>query len=175
MESALPDSQIATRQGVVNRPLFVYYKKYDNLATAGAPMMLSTMTRQHRLVSLPLMAALVVSWCLLLCSMPMAQAAELQEPTPTSHAEQPPCHGEADTLSHDSHGTTTSNADQCPSCEAQPEPASSAAASAMILSTLDWMQALSAPPISTTVAANAPPDQPPPPARLHLIKAVFLI
>jgi len=152
------------------------------LTLTGADSMLSTMTRQHRLLSLPLMAALVVSWCLLLCSMPLAQATEAQESAPTSHAEQPPCHGEASEVGHEGHvsheghqGQSVTAAQDCPSCEAQPEPASSAAASAMILSTLDWMQALSAPPISTAVAASSPPDQPPPPARLHLIKAVFLI
>lgn len=138
-------------------------------------MTLSTMTRQHRLLSLPLMAALVLSWCLLLCGMPAAQAAEVHEPAPASQTEQPPCHGDASDTRHDSHDLVSSTGDDCPSCEAQPEPASSAAASAMILSTLDWMQALSAPPISTRVTTHTPPDQPPPPARLHLIKAVFLI
>jgi hypothetical protein len=45
----------------------------------------------------------------------------------------------------------------------------------MILSTLDWMHSLTAPPHAAAVVATLPPHSHPPPARLHLLKAVFLI
>lgn len=143
-------------------------------------MTLSALQRQHRSLSLPLAAVLMLSWCLLLCGMPQAQAqadaghghgapVESMQDSAASASESghPPCHDETP-------GDVTAD-EECPSCEAQPESAGSASASAMILSTLDWMQSLSAPAVSVNLAPIHLPEHPSPPARLHLVKSVFLI
>lgn len=140
------------------------------------------MVQQHRRLSAPLVVALVLSWCLLLCGMPSVEAAEGQSGhSDAVHSEHAPaaesgapCHGDmaSETAEAEAHSHV---GDDCESCDSQPEPASGAGVSAMILSTLDWMLSLNAPPVRTDVVAALPSDSPPPPARLHLIKAVFLI
>ncbi len=142
-------------------------------------MILSNLTRQHRLLSAPLMGVLVVSWCLLLCTMPL-QAAVLE--VPHHHAGEPvgaqeampPCHGDKG-AAHAGATEATPVDHDCVNCAAEPESATSASVPAMIFYTLDWMQSLTAPAVTVASSAPLPPDTHPPPARLHLLKAVFLI
>ncbi|MDQ2077088.1 hypothetical protein [Marinimicrobium sp. ABcell2] len=135
-------------------------------------MVLSSFVQRRRSCVFPLMATLVVSWCLLLCAS-IAQA----EPHGDIHvaAEAPvheaPCHG-----ANDNHASAEeTHAQDCPNCDAQPEQAGSGSAPQVILHLVDWFGSLLAPQTPTYTVAIHPNPPPPPSDRLHLVKGVFLI
>jgi hypothetical protein len=136
-------------------------------------MYLSSLVQRRRSCVFPLMATLVVSWCLLLCAS-IAQA----EPHGDSHlaAEAPvqeaPCHGAGK-----NHVTTeeTQSDHDCPNCSAEPEQAGSGSAPQVILHLVDWFGSLLAPQAPRYAVTIQPSPPPPPSDRLHLVKGVFLI
>lgn len=138
-------------------------------------MYLSNLSRQHRLLSVPLTLALVLSWCMLLCSGPLQASETPDHAEPAPVKSMPSCHDEPAPARTEVDGEPEPLVHTCPTCDAEPTPATGAGAPAMILSTLDWMQSLTAPPHAAAVVASLPPHTHPPPARLHLLKAVFLI
>lgn len=134
-------------------------------------MYLSSFVQRRRASVFPLMATLVVSWCLLLCAS-IAQAEPHGDVLTEAPVQEAPCHGAGD-----NHASTeeAQSDHECPNCSAEPEQAGSGSAPQVILHLVDWFGSLLAPQAPRYAVAIQPSPPPPPSDRLHLVKGVFLI
>src|SRR5690625_6369380 len=104
-------------------------------------MYLSSFVQRRRASVFPLMATLVVSWCLLLCAS-IAQAEPHGDVLTEAPVQEAPCHGAG--ANHASTEEAQSDHD-CPHCSAEPGRAGSGRAPHALLHVRDWCGSLLAP------------------------------